>query len=87
MDGAKNKMPKYKLNSLIGIVISIALFFVAVFVKKYSLISSILAPLSLLLGFFFMGYMINGQKKTGLKWALILAVISGILILIAYFLK
>lgn len=87
IDKTKNNLPEYKLHGLIGIIFSIITFLTAIYFKQHILLSSILVPVSLLSGFYFIGYMIDGKKKDGFKWIVILVAIIIVLIMVSLIIK
>lgn len=82
----ENKIPNYKIKSIIIIAISLIISFLGVVYGNNSNIA-LFIPLGLLVAVFFIGYQVKGEVKNGIRWVVSVVVLFGLFFLISYILK
>ena len=79
-------MTNSKITGSIGLLISIGIAFVGV-VNNENITLALLTPLGIAVAFFFAGFMFRGNWKDGIRWVVILLIISFGIFSIAWFLR
>jgi hypothetical protein len=79
-------MKNNKVNGFVGLLISVGIAFVGV-VNKENVSLALLTPLGILVAFFFAGFMFRGNWKDGIRWLIIMLIISLVIFGVAYLLK